>query len=57
MNFKVLAGHMAQFKKMIKTRGLGFAIQSVFWQIKTGWQKVWIGIEDRLGWFSYARWI
>jgi GT2 family glycosyltransferase len=57
MNFKVLAGHMAQFKKMIKTRGLGFAIQSVLWHIKTGWQKAWIGIEDRLGWFSYARWI
>jgi GT2 family glycosyltransferase len=57
MNFKVLAGHMVQFVQMIKTRGLGFAIQSVWWRFKTGCLKAWIVIQDRWGWFSYARWI
>lgn len=57
MNFNCIAGRVAHFVQMIKARGLVFAIQSAVWHFKMRWLKAWIGIEDRLGWFSYARWI
>ena len=57
MIIKRWAGRMAHFGQMIKSRGLGFAIRSVYWRFKTGWGKMWIGIQDRFGWFSYLYWI
>lgn len=57
MKFTGLAGRTASFIRVIRTRGLSFAFQSAWWHLRTGWHKTRIGIEDRLGLFSYTHWI
>lgn len=48
---------LASLTSLARQRGLLFALRAAAWRVQTALQKARIRLEDRLGWYPYARWV